>query len=1027
VVSPPGRRPDADRGRVPFALVGVLLLVTSAAFHGSLGAAPPVREPDAEAALERAGASVVPALRAAVRRAARAAAQDPVVTPANTSAGRALDDSRPFRDALRLRVYLAARAELRSVTVTEGSVRATARLPRVGNDRTTAVRRVIERVTVERVGPDGSRLRVRLTNVTLRAGREGRRLAREQFATTVTVRSPVLALHDRTGRYERRLDARTLDIRSAGARLTAGTYVAAYSRGTAQWAGVPISNVLANRHLALATDAAVYDAQARTFGAMDPEWRRGLATAARRALGADAANLAFGTAKRGRSESTTTAMDALQRALVAGSQPVRGTFGSEQVGVDAARSADAAFAALLRRPADGRRNLTRRLREAYTVDARLAARTERLRTTRSGDGGQPSAAGDWTLVDSRTTTDYRIDDTSVDIGAPETTDDWHDLWTTSRHVVRRTTTIRVWRDGERTTTTSSRTTARFRVALAVRGRHALPPGSDVPRRPVVPVHEPGGLLDGPNLADVRGRARERLVAGRGGVDALVRRAVTGTLDTEPVPVTGRRPAGLERRVVRDLTDLNRRVRNLSVTSSRRRLATFRGRPAAELAATVRARRERLLDAPGTYDGVADRARVAARAAYLDRVVSRLERRAERRRSARRRLNDSLLSHGLPSLDRIARLRAVADEARGRASDDQRRSIGPGRLVPDATPTHLSATATQRSRLDLRGGGEVRPLAARNLNVFTLPYGDAADFVRGGNRQSVPLGTAARTLRAARAATDRTGNRSVDGATATLRRAVEATNGRLRERLQRRLRRRGIEGVTRRRHLVGVALGRWETPAARALAFANGSAAGAVATVAAEHDGDHHAGSRDRLRLLLRDELRRALAGDAGRVREAPARRAGRLARDLLDAGGTQAARLAAERGADRATRRLSQASKRIVPAGLPVLPPVQPWYATLNVWHVHVRGVHPSFVVRARGYGGPGPPLTYERDGRAVRLDVDRDGTPERLGRATRVAFDIETAVLVVVPPGGNGVGDTGGNADERAGWPRPTPWPDRR
>jgi hypothetical protein len=162
------------------------------------------------------------------------------------------------------------------------------------------------------------------------------------------------------------------------------------------------------------------------------------------------------------------------------------------------------------------------------------------------------------------------------------------------------------------------------------------------------------------------------------------------------------------------------------------------------------------------------------------------------------------------------------------------------------------------------------------------------------------------------------------------------------------------------------------------------------------------------------------------VREAPARRAGRLARDLLDAGGTQAARLAAERGADRAARRLSQSSKRLVPAGLPVLPPIQPWYATLNVWHVQVRGVHPSFVVRARGYGGPGPPLTYERDGRAVRLDVDRDGTPERLGRATRVAFDIETAVLVVVPPGGNGVGDTDGNADERAGWPRPTPWPDR-
>lgn len=42
-----------NRGRVPFALVGVLLLVSSAAVHASLGGTPAAREPAAEAALEQ--------------------------------------------------------------------------------------------------------------------------------------------------------------------------------------------------------------------------------------------------------------------------------------------------------------------------------------------------------------------------------------------------------------------------------------------------------------------------------------------------------------------------------------------------------------------------------------------------------------------------------------------------------------------------------------------------------------------------------------------------------------------------------------------------------------------------------------------------------------------------------------------------------------------------------------------------------------------------------------------------------------
>ena len=66
----------------------------------------------------------------------------------------------------------------------------------------------------------------------------------------------------------------------------------------------------------------------------------------------------------------------------------------------------------------------------------------------------------------------------------------------------------------------------------------------------------------------------------------------------------------------------------------------------------------------------------------------------------------------------------------------------------------------------------------------------------------------------------------------------------------------------------------------------------------------------------------------------------------------------------------------------------------------------------------PCPSLTYVRDGSPVRIDWNDDGDREHAGRADEVSLSVRTAVVVVVPPGGQGVGDTDGNADERsAGW----------
>lgn len=113
-----------------------------------------------------------------------------------------------------------------------------------------------------------------------------------------------------------------------------------------------------------------------------------------------------------------------------------------------------------------------------------------------------------------------------------------------------------------------------------------------------------------------------------------------------------------------------------------------------------------------------------------------------------------------------------------------------------------------------------------------------------------------------------------------------------------------------------------------------------------------------------------------------------------------------------------------LPNGMPLIPASGLWYATVNLWHVQVRGSYARFVVRVRR-GAPDrlpADFRYVRENRTVSLDVDDDGDAERLGRNHRIDFRAETAVGVAVPPRPAGVGDVG-DCDERSpGWPRPGP-----
>jgi hypothetical protein len=158
--------------------------------------------------------------------------------------------------------------------------------------------------------------------------------------------------------------------------------------------------------------------------------------------------------------------------------------------------------------------------------------------------------------------------------------------------------------------------------------------------------------------------------------------------------------------------------------------------------------------------------------------------------------------------------------------------------------------------------------------------------------------------------------------------------------------------------------------------------------------------RVRLTATLREATATALEADAGRVPRPAVAGTGTATREF-------ARHLLAESASDGASAEMER-TLGAVPAGVPVAPVPGYWYATLNVWHVEASGAYERLTVRARG-------TDYTRDGSAVRVDVDGDGARERLGRSTRVAFAVETGVVVVVPPGGRGVGDVGGTADERS------------
>lgn len=1020
------RLAEDRRARVPFALVGVLLLVGSTTFAATLSTRGPLREDrSVETAMDRATAGANTALRSATDDAARGAARNPVTAPANTPFGRVLNDSTPFRDSLRVRIYLAARERFRTADYHHRGVVAAASLPSTPNVST--LRAAKRRVRIRGVD-NGTALRVTVRNVSVTARRDGRVVARERTTMRLRVATPVLAMHDRTRRFERRLNRGPLDGPGLGRRLSFRLYPVVWARGAAQYGGLPVENVLANRHVELSTNGAVLAEQREAFGRTDAEGRRGFRRALLRVGAQDLLAAAPGDqSPLVRPKGPGGEFDGpIPRRIGAGDAPEP----ERNVTVGVNGTADRAFVALLDggpgADAADARTFDDVLRRSYRGEARIVTGVEQVESGTNPDADAPGR--NWTLVDADTTRRTTVEPTAR---APEPSvgGDGRVFERYRRHVTIRHAVERTWRRGRRETTTSDARVDRYRVGVALVG--TFRPEVSAPERPVSPLFERGGALDGPNLREVPGAARS-LLSAEGGPDGVARKAVSGHFDARR-EVDGVRSDELRSWAYADVAALRERVRNVSVRVEAGTVAAGRANPPAELAAELRARRTELVDPPERYDGVAGRARVAVRAAYLDRVIAKLERRAGRTRRANGNLTRRLRKAGFGSsrdVMEVMQTRRDVPTPRRRAVDDGTAG-GRDAFVPEASPGYLPLSSVDADRLAGVRSGRYHPLVAENVNAFTFPSGDAANAVTGqlfGDLETVRLRTAARTLVAANRTLAANPDPDLRRDRNELRAAVATSLRGVSDRTAAALGTRVALSREQRRRVVDAAVARWNGTGRQALAATNGSLASAVvAETAARPRTDLSRQQRDRLEVRIRVALGEAVRADAGvptsTTNETVVATRTVAEREMNDALGTAFERAGNEtfRAAQEELVERGYLDETIaaLPTGMPVAPVPGYWYATVNLWDVTVRGEYPRFAVRARrGAPGSGGTVRYVRDGTTVALDVDGDGDPERLGRNERVSFTTGTVVPIAVPPGKGGVGDKDGVMFERSpGW----------
>jgi len=288
-----------DRARIPFAMVGVLLLVSSITVVYALEMRPdPEVTTDQSDTIDITNSAASAELRQASVEAMHDAAFEPITQPASNEYGDALvsdegsDSDEVFERYVKLRIYLEAQQRIDSAGQTNDNVHTTVSL----DDVTTPVQaeEAIERVTLEVGGEnleygdvsssdlEAGKVKVTIEDIQLRAERGGETFVEQRRDISVTVGTPLFQLHERTDEYEHQLNtdgAKNGKYGGFGDYLSARLHRFAWLRGYAQNEGAPVTEVLANRHLETLANDGIFATQRSVFGDDDPYSDRKLSQA----------------------------------------------------------------------------------------------------------------------------------------------------------------------------------------------------------------------------------------------------------------------------------------------------------------------------------------------------------------------------------------------------------------------------------------------------------------------------------------------------------------------------------------------------------------------------------------------------------------------------------------------------------------------------------------------------------------------------------------------------------------------------
>jgi len=288
------------RARIPFAMIGVLVLITSTTAVTVLNSQDEVKKESANIglAMDRTEAATQAATREAVSSGLQSAAEAPVTEPnTSTSLGRAIDpdgsfsnDSQRadavFRRYIQLKIYLNTRERIaRTDQRLQDGTTTNASLPAVDNTE-SSVEDAIDRVEMD-VGmydsgvPDGQ-VQVTISDVQINVNdKNGTQLAQRTTSVNTSVPTTVFQLHEKNQEYEKRLNTGFFEGFSEGIgygfgqKYAARQYPVSWAKvyfdrfSPATW-GDAFDPVHTNRHTEILANDAIYSVQGSTFGTTDP-------------------------------------------------------------------------------------------------------------------------------------------------------------------------------------------------------------------------------------------------------------------------------------------------------------------------------------------------------------------------------------------------------------------------------------------------------------------------------------------------------------------------------------------------------------------------------------------------------------------------------------------------------------------------------------------------------------------------------------------------------------------------------------